>query len=519
MWKFLVKNQSIEIMEREVLADHQIQYVQFRFIFEGDWKHFHKVVQFTQGEDTYNIVLGFDGTSCYLPAELHVGAVKMSLFGYDAESDTTVRATTVPVTLNIRASGFVGDDDLPIPPTPDLYTQLLQQLNQYTSGGAGKSAYELAVQEGFTGSLSEWLQSLHGRDGADGRDGQNGRDGIDGSDGVSPDISEITTIIQQIIGELPDQGHVHNNKEVLDSITAEMVNDLDGLQQYKDSTKYDLQTLNEAVENIMHKLHEHDNIDILNNISAEVLAELQGLQQFRESVNADIQSIREELAPVAEKAHQHQNSAVLDDITAGYTIEERRKINSTLLSLQAQIDNMHSLDGSITLFHSGNSAIPEYGEKLYTFYIDGYRSLSGFADVYHSFCCAENDYAISYNQPDFNWGAEIYTMCVTPVRINGNSKMLFSYKCGFNEGGEMWLVHKSQNELSAAETARYIHEQIIQGGAISVPFSWLESSDTYITVLLSREDLPTDDYYLAWKAVTDNTHPQIRLIKILEVMT
>ena len=26
MWKFLVKNQSIEIMEREVLADHQIQY-------------------------------------------------------------------------------------------------------------------------------------------------------------------------------------------------------------------------------------------------------------------------------------------------------------------------------------------------------------------------------------------------------------------------------------------------------------------------------------------------------------
>lgn len=28
MWKFLVKNQSIEIVEREILADHQIQYVQ-----------------------------------------------------------------------------------------------------------------------------------------------------------------------------------------------------------------------------------------------------------------------------------------------------------------------------------------------------------------------------------------------------------------------------------------------------------------------------------------------------------
>ena len=453
MWKFLVKIQSIEVMEREVLADHQIQYVQFRFIFEGDWKHFHKVVQFTQGEDTYNIVLGFDGTSCYLPAELHVGAVKMSVFGYDAESYTTVRATTVPVTLNIRASGFVGDDDLPIPPTPDLYVQLLKQIN---TGTAGQSAYELAVQEGFTGSLSEWLQSLHGRDGVDGKngtdgrdgidgkdgrdgtdgkdgadgrdgingkDGKDGRDGADGKDGTSPDVFEITNIVRQIVSQLPDNGHSHNNKELLDAITA------------------------------------------------------------------------------------------------SYTAEERLGIQNTLASLQAQIDNLHSLDGSITLFHSGNSAIAEYGEKLYTFYIDGYRSLSGFADVYHSFCYVENDYAISYNQPDFNWGAEIYTMCVTPVRMNGNSKMLFSYKCGFNEGGQMWLVRKTQDNLAAAEAARYIHEQIIQGGAISVPFSWLESSDTYITVLLSREDLSTDDYYLAWKAVTDNTHPQIRLIKILEVMT
>ena len=52
MWKFLVKNQSIEILEREVLADHQIQYVQFKFTFDGDWKRFHKVVQFSQCDET-----------------------------------------------------------------------------------------------------------------------------------------------------------------------------------------------------------------------------------------------------------------------------------------------------------------------------------------------------------------------------------------------------------------------------------------------------------------------------------
>lgn len=130
MWKFLVKNQSIEILEREVLADHQIRYVQFKFTFDGDWKKFHKVVQFSQCDEVFSIVLGIDDTSCYLPSELHAGAVKMSVFGYDTASDSTMRATTVPVTLNIRESGFEGDDT-PIPPTPDLYTQLLKKLPKY----------------------------------------------------------------------------------------------------------------------------------------------------------------------------------------------------------------------------------------------------------------------------------------------------------------------------------------------------------------------------------------------------
>lgn len=40
MWKFLVKQQKIEILEREILADKQIQYVHFKFVFDGDWKSF-----------------------------------------------------------------------------------------------------------------------------------------------------------------------------------------------------------------------------------------------------------------------------------------------------------------------------------------------------------------------------------------------------------------------------------------------------------------------------------------------
>ena len=72
------------------------------------------------------------------------------------------------------------------------------------AGANGKSAYELAVEKGYTGTLEEWLASLTGAtgatgaagatgatgatgaagaDGSDGADGRNGRDGKDGKDG------------------------------------------------------------------------------------------------------------------------------------------------------------------------------------------------------------------------------------------------------------------------------------------------------------------------------------------------
>ena len=185
MLKFLVRQQKIEILEREIIASDQIAFVTLKFTFDGDWKKFHKVVQFTQCDETYNRVLGTDGLSCLLPAELHAGAVKMSVFGYDAESTEGLRATTVPVTLNIRQSGFVGDDDnSPIPPTPDLYTQLLQKISDAEKGKDGKSAYQIATENGFVGTETEWLESLKGINGKDGVDGLPGKDGIDGKNGA-----------------------------------------------------------------------------------------------------------------------------------------------------------------------------------------------------------------------------------------------------------------------------------------------------------------------------------------------
>ena len=300
MWKFLVKNQSIEVLEREVLADHQIQYVQFRFTFDGDWRRFHKVVQFTQCDETYNIVLGTDGTSLYLPAELHVGAAKMSVFGYDTESDTTVRATTVPVTLNIRPSGFVGDDEPPIPPTPDLYAQLLKKIEEAGHGADGKSAYEIAVEHGYVGTETEWLASLKGEPG----------ETPDMSE--YPKTSEVTIIVEREIEAATGDFHSHANKATLDRLTPELMQELSDLQQFEDRTQYEIQTINEELLTLNAQRHTHNNKDVLDTITEQYL---QDEAAFRASTSNALHGLSTGLSEVSAQAHSHANKTVLESIT------------------------------------------------------------------------------------------------------------------------------------------------------------------------------------------------------------
>jgi len=200
-------------------------------------------------------------------------------------------------------------------------------------------------------------------------------------------------------------------------------------------------------------------------------------------------------------------------VTMGVQASESEKLN-TLVPKVLQIPQTKP---DITLFKASIDALHDYGEKVYTFYNDGYRSLSGFTESYPHFCCEENGYAIYYNQPDFNWGAVIYTMCVQPVRINATRKILLSYKSGATDIGELWLVPKSNQQMSEADTARYIYEAIQNHSAVSISFGWLGTVGNYINVLHECGNITDGEYFLAWKAVTDNTSPMIRSVKIVDV--
>ena len=477
MMKFLVKQQKIEALEREVIASDQIAFVSVKFVFDGAWKTLHKVVQFTQCEETYNVVLGIDGTTCLLPAELHPGAVKMSLFGYDAESDTTLRATTVPVTLHIRPSGFVEDGATPIPPTPDLYTQLLKKLSEMQTGANGKdgrSAYEIAIENGFVGTAAEWLESLKGRDGKDGlpgkdgkdgadglpgRDGTNGkdglpgkdgRDGIDGKDGVSPDLTNypdtdaVKTLIQDAVQPLLEKAHTHENQSALDQITVAKIAQWDvfGTQ--------------------------------INGLSTKVTV-------YSEKVESNTSRIG----------------------TAERTLE----------SLQKQIDNLTNGRNYTILFQSGQDAVSTYASNLSMILDGSYQTMTDFLAAYPQFCSAANDFVLSYSQACFNWDKSVLTVCTKPLSLTKNAEIVMSYQSGSSEAGRLYLVQKPQK--IDIPIGVYVNTEIDANRAVSLDFQWLQS-ETFITTITECTSISDGEYYLAWVGRSNNSHSKIRFLKVLE---
>lgn len=75
----------------------------------------------------------------------------------------------------------------------DIETVAELEVEVSEIGEKGYSAYEVAVQNGFIGTETEWLASLKGADGIDGhdgRDGQDGENGTNGQDGITPTIGD-----------------------------------------------------------------------------------------------------------------------------------------------------------------------------------------------------------------------------------------------------------------------------------------------------------------------------------------
>ena len=589
MMKFLVKQQKIEALEREVIASDQIAFVSVKFVFDGAWKTLHKVVQFTQCEETYNLVLGIDGTTCLLPAELHPGAVKMSLFGYDAESDTTVRATTVPVTLHIRPSGFVADGDTPIPPTPDLYTQLLKKLDEKAAGlqngkdgfspkvkaeqmesgvvitivdadgetsatlhnGAngekgtdGKSAYQIAVEQGYQGSESDWLSSLKGDKGEKGNTGAKGNPGQDGAEGKSAyaiavehgyEDSEEKWLLS-LKGEKGDPGDrglqgVPGEKGEKGDAGVAGKDGTDGFSPIANVVKNGSVitiTITDKNGTTTVTLTEGAAVDLAP--YAKVTYVDEKVQELSDSLTYTLQEHTLSITHLEDKSHTHENQSALDQITAdkiaqwdGFGTQINglstkvtvysEKTERTLESLQKQLDNLTSGRNYTVLFQSEQNAISTYAPDISMILDGSYQTMADFLTAYPQFCSAANDFVLSYSQTCFNWDKSVLTVCAKPLSLTKNAEIVMSYQSGSSEAGSLYLVQKPQK--IDIPIGVYVNTEIDANRAVSLDFHWLQS-DTFITTITECTGISDGEYYLAWVGRSNNSHPKIRFLKVLE---
>ena len=595
MMKFLVKQQKIEVLEREIIASDQIAFVSVKFVFDGAWKVLHKVVQFTQCEETYNLVLGTEGTTCLLPAELHPGAVKMSLFGYDAESDTTVRATTVPVTLHIRPSGFVADGDTPIPPIPDLYTQFLKKLDEKAAGlqngkdgfspkvkaeqmksgvvitivdadgetsatlhnGAngekgtdGKSAYQIAVEQGYQGSESDWLSSLKGDKGDKGEKGNTGAKGNPGQDGADGKSAYAIAVehgyedseekwLLSLKGEKGDTGERGEKGDTgLQGERGERgekgdagVAGKDGFSPIanvvKDGSVITI-TITDKNGTTTVTLTEGAAVDLTP--YAKVTYVDEKVQELSDSLTYILQEHTLSITHLEDKSHTHENQSALDQITAAKIAQwdgfgtqinglstkitvYSEKTERTLESLQKQIDNLTSGRNYPALFQSGQNAISTYASNL-SMILDGrYQTMADFLTAYPQFCSVENDFMLSYSQTCFNWDKSVLTVCAKPLSLTKNAEIVMSYQSGSSEAGSLYLVQKPQK--IDIPIGVYVNTEIDANRAVSLDFQWLQS-ETFITTITECTGISDGEYYLAWAGRSNNSHPKIRFLKVLE---
>ena len=305
-------------------------------------------------------------------------------------------------------------------------------------------------------------------------------------------LADEALAIREAMIPLTRELHSHENMAILDMLTAEQLALLEGLQQFEDSTKYDIQTIRESVEPVISQAHWHHNLTTLNSITAEKITKW-------DNYGTQINGLSTRITVYSDLVE----NSVTRIGTAEVNIE----------NLQKQIDALKNGSEPVILFRSGQDAIGVYAPEIGVILNNGYHLMTDFITEYPHFCSAENDYTLSYSQDDFGWDAQILTVCTKAVSLTEKSEIMISYLSGATEDGNLYLIPKPE-KIDVPVTI-YVNNQITASNAISLHFKWLQS-ESFITTVTECSGVSEDKYYLAWVGRSNNTHPKIKSIKILE---
>lgn len=207
-------------------SDYEVE-----FLFDDEWAaHDVKTAMFiVNGKNTKQV---FSGNVCKLPVVQGTLILWVGVFA-GAIDDGTLSTTTPAL---VRCVPCITDGgDIPAPPPEDVYSQIIELLNEYIDKSENGATFIPSVSE--EGMIS-WTNNkelpnpdpvnIKGEDGKDGIDGVDGKDGVNGVDGIDGvGIKDIKTdengnlIITLTNNEVVDLGKIKITEEDLKRLIGE----------------------------------------------------------------------------------------------------------------------------------------------------------------------------------------------------------------------------------------------------------------------------------------------------------
>lgn len=196
---------ALQVQNRETLAEGNVNSLSVSFKFFDGWNNLIKTVMFKNGCNSVSVLL--TANTCLIPWEVlqEEGYLSVSLRGTNSGGDVilcTEDAYLGKVKPSLASTIAAEHREA----TPDVIDALVSDVTALKNGSGavganGKSAYELAVENGFDGSLNEWLLSLHGDNGADGTNGSDGYTPVKGVDYFTE--TDKSELVAEMLDALP----------------------------------------------------------------------------------------------------------------------------------------------------------------------------------------------------------------------------------------------------------------------------------------------------------------------------
>lgn len=378
--------------------------------------------------------------------------------------------------------------------------------NDGKDGKNGLSAYEIWLNQGNTGTEIDFLNSLKGDKGEQGErglqgeqgiqgiqgekgdrgdtgeHGADGKDGTNGADGFSPTIS---------VAENTTSSYILTINDVNGSFNTPNLKGADGSSG--SSIKLD--------ENFDYSAHSSAP-------STAFFTQQNTIVTQRITANADkIASIEETISSIPTITVDTELSETSENPVQNKAIAKNLSIiQSEITKLNDLIKNLPSGETSVTtLFSSSNHEEyldsfkfkdNQWGDSEYTF--------QQAIEKVTSLCSKDYDYQMRISSM-FGWSANIIILCLIPVQLNANSRLLINYNCS-TTGSNITVEVLSSADFTSESVATFE----------DIPSIYVEDG-LYMSVnLFPKMTIESGTYYLRFKYTTVNP---VFLIKSIEVIS